>query len=131
MAKKATAGPGRKSTYSEAMDSPIAVRFNDEQAEAVDRWCRKHGISPSSLVREAAVEAVDARLTRGTPSTGWGKKDTERFVASSLPVRFTLKQSTAVKARCERLEVKVATFVREKTLAKIGAKNLGVTRGLA
>ncbi len=126
-----TKGPGRKATYSDTMDAPIAVRFNDEQAAAVDRWCRKHGIVPSVLVREAAVEAVDARLARGMPGSGWGRKPNDRFVACSLPARFTTKQAAAVRKHCEAGRVAVATFIREKTLAKIGATRLGVTRGLA
>lgn len=126
-----TKGPGRKATYSDTMETPIAVRFNDEQAAAVERWCKKHGVVPSALVREAAVEAVDARLARGTPDTGWGKGEDDRFVACSLPVRFTEKQAAAIRARCEGRGIAVATFIREKTLSKIGASNLGVTRGLA
>lgn len=126
-----TKGPGRKATYSDTMETPIAVRFNEEQAAAVDKWCRKHGVVPSALVREAVLEQVDARLARGMTATKWGEDASERFVACSLPVRFTAKQAASVRARCERTGAAVATFIRECTLTKIGASGLGVTRGLA
>jgi hypothetical protein len=105
----------------------IVVRLNIPQMAALKHYCQKVDQSPSSVIREAVLRKIGLPVDgiRGT------KLSASKFDAPvSLPVRFTIRQSQALRSFCEKKKVPMATFMREVTLAEIGAQHLGLLRVL-
>jgi hypothetical protein len=124
-------GAGRPQLYKGGtLDHSVTIRVNDEQGIAIGDYCRKHKISPPSLVREASLEAIGGGLGLGVDAMkGTGKRAITLAGASNFSVKSTTKQGAAIAKHCKK--VPVATWMREVTLKRIGRADLGALAALS
>lgn len=120
---------GRPSLYGTPMVGTVAVRFNEEQGQALAEWCRRKQISPATVVRESGLLRAGAkRLGLGLASK---EAKTVRAItldgATIIPIKLTQEHIDALTTYCERKGgLKISHFLREATLDVIGKAKLGV-----
>lgn len=114
----------------------IGVKLAPEHCEAITTYCIRHGVMPSVLMREAALEHVKSRHGTGVAAVhGTTEIDTGNDAKAfglhgkiTVPLRFTAAQAKDVKTWCLKRSIPLSTFLREVVLLTIGAKKLGVGR---
>lgn len=121
---------GRKPAYSDgALRLAITVRFDGPQAEAVQAWCARRQVSPVTLVREVALLRVGASNLGNGIVEGSATRSVRMVGPCSMPVKLNDEQHAAIVGHCQRAGVAPGVFLREATLAHVGAAELGVSGG--
>jgi hypothetical protein len=126
--KKAEPKRGRPARYDESLSMTFAVRLDEDQATAIERWCTAQNVSPAMLLREATLQRVG--ITGIGLQPGTADREVRLGRPCNLPVKVTPAQHAAIVRAAMAQSIPPSVLLRECALAAIGRSDLGAAKQL-